>query len=88
LEGFTMSVPKATISIDKLLGGPQRSLPPAEVERETRRLLAVIAAKGVEAVLLDVCTCRELLLSLAEACHQSGLTSAGQYLTYLANPWE
>jgi hypothetical protein len=83
-----VSIQKAAVSIDELLAGPQRSLPATEVERETRRLLAVVAAQGVEAVLLEVCTCRALLLSLAEACHHSGLRSAGQYLTYLASPWE
>jgi hypothetical protein len=83
-----MSVQKATVSIDELLAGPQRSLPATKLEREMGRLLAVVAAQGVEAVLFEVCTCRALLLSLAKACHQSGLRSAGQYLTYLSNPWD
>jgi hypothetical protein len=70
------------------LNGPQRRLSATEIEKETRKLLAICAAKGVEAVLVQVCTCRELLLSLAEACFEQGLTSAGQYLSYLSSPWE
>jgi hypothetical protein len=70
------------------LNGPGRSLSPAEIDRETERLLAVCAEKGVEAVLPEVARCRELLVSLAEACHRSGLTRAGQYLDYLETPYD
>jgi hypothetical protein len=74
--------------LDEWLSGPQRVLPPERVQSAVERLLALSAEKGVEAVLEEVCTCRELLLALAEACHGAGLTSAGQYLDYLSNPYD
>ncbi len=79
--------PDATLRIWDLLTGVQRILSPEEIQSEVRRLQAICAEKGVGAVLTEVCTCRELLESLADACHESGLTSAGQYLTDLATPW-
>jgi hypothetical protein len=79
--------PAVAYRLDELLNAPQRCLSPDEIERETRRLLAVCAAKGVEAVVPEVATCRSLLLSLAAACHTAGLTSAGQYLDYLSLPY-
>lgn len=78
--------PEATDPIGALLSGPQRSLPGPAIEQETHRLLGVLTEQGVGAVLAEVCTCRSLLLALAEACHAAGLTSAGQYLDYLTNP--
>lgn len=88
LEGRLVAYePLAAVRLDDLLDGPQRRLSPAEIAKETRRLLAVCADEGVSAVLPEVCTCRELLSSLAAACFRSGLTSAGQYLDYLASPF-
>ena len=72
--------------IARLIAGPQRVLSAADLEAEAARLLAVVAAEGVKAVLPDVCTCRELLVRLAEDCHAAGHTAAGQYLDYLADP--
>ena len=88
LEGrLAANVPLAALSIGELLRGPQRFLPFGEIEQETHRLLAVISDNGVMAVVPEVCICRALLLSLASACHQARLTSAGQYLDYLATPY-
>jgi hypothetical protein len=70
-----------------MLTGPQREMSAAQVEQETERLLSICTEEGVEAVLAEVCTCRELLESLAQACHKAGMTQAGQYLSYLATPW-
>jgi cytosine/adenosine deaminase-related metal-dependent hydrolase len=78
----------APVHLDDLLDGPQRRLSAEEIEHETQRLLAVCAEQGVEAVVAEVATCRELLRSLAEACHRVGLTSAAQYLHYLENPYD
>jgi len=74
--------------ISDLLNGPQRVLSPEEVKRETARLLGVCAERGVKAVLAEVATSRELLLSLADACHKAGLISAAQYLLYLDGPMD
>jgi hypothetical protein len=74
--------------IDELFNGPQRRLSSAEIESETHRLLAVCTEKGVGEVIRDVATCRELLVSLADACHRRGLRSAGQYLDYLLFPYD
>jgi hypothetical protein len=70
------------------LEGPQRRLSADEVEQETRRLLALCAEKGVEAVLAEARASPELLEALTDACFRSGLTAAGQYLHYLANPYD
>lgn len=77
--------PQEAARLAELLGGPQRTLSSAEVERETQRLLAVCAAEGVEAVLKEVATCRVLLLSLENACRQSGRREDGEYLARLAS---
>src|SRR5437764_15443220 len=74
------------VSISELMNGPQRELTANQIATETIRLVKVCAERGVGAVLRDVCTCRALLRSLAEACHTAGLTAAGQYLDYLALP--
>jgi hypothetical protein len=88
LEGrLAAHEPMAALKIAELLRGPQRCLPSGEIEQQTRRLLAVVIEQGVMAVVPEVCTCRALLLSLAAACHQARLTSAGQYLDYLATPY-
>src|SRR4051794_41082214 len=84
LEGrLARHEPQARLLLDEWLNGPQRVLSDEAVQSSIERLLAVCKEKGVEAVLPEVCTCRELLLALADACHQLGLTSAGQYLHYL-----
>ncbi len=73
---------------DHLVDGPQRSLCAEEIDQQTRRLLAVCASQGVEAVVGEAAASRELLLSLADACHQAGLTEAAQYLFYLDQPYD
>ena len=67
---------------------PERHLSPGEVEQETRRLLALCTEKGVEAVVAEACACRDLLEAVADACFRSGLTSAAQYLSYSALPYD
>jgi hypothetical protein len=74
--------------LDEWLDGSQRQLSPEEIQRAVQRLLVVCAEQGVRAVLPEVCTCRELLLALADACHRSGMATAGQYLDYLSNPYD
>src|SRR5262249_12714129 len=78
----------AEIDVDELFAKPQRHLSPEEIERETARLLALCAERGVEAVLPDVATCRALLESLADACRKAGLIAAAQYLEYLDCPYD
>ncbi len=80
--------PTADVRLGAMFEGPQRCLSAEEVARETERLLAVCAEKGVGEVVGDACTCPELLEALAVACHRGGLSSAGQYLTYLARPYD
>lgn len=53
------------------------------IEQTTRRLLAVCRRQGVTAVISEAITSRELLASLAKACHGEGMTSAAQYLFHL-----
>jgi hypothetical protein len=74
--------------LDEWLDGAQQELSPAEIQTAVQRLLLVCAEQGVSAVLREACACRALLLALASACHRSGMTSAGQYLYYLANPYD
>jgi hypothetical protein len=76
------------MNIDLMFAHPQRLLSPAEIERETARLLTVCARDGVEAVLPEVGACRELLEALADACRKAALIAAAQYLDYLANPYD
>jgi hypothetical protein len=66
----------------------ERKLSPGQIQSEVERLLAVCAKKGVNAVVPEVSTCRDLLEALAEACHKQGMKSAGQYLDYLTNPYD
>jgi hypothetical protein len=66
----------------------REQLAPVEVEREAQRLLAVCTEKGVEAVLAEACARLEVLAALADACFRAGLTPAGQYLDYLACPYD
>jgi cytosine/adenosine deaminase-related metal-dependent hydrolase len=87
LERRLASQEPGSFWIDDLLNGPQRQLSPSQVEKESRRLLAICARNGVMAVIQDAATCRELLPSLADACHRSGLKSDGQYLAYLLAPY-
>jgi hypothetical protein len=88
LEGrLAQYEPESAVRICDLLHGSERKLSPDVIQSEVLRLVVVCAEIGVSAVVPKVCTCRELLERLAEACHKSGLTSAGQYLTYLATPW-
>ena len=61
---------------------------PHQIENETKRLLAVCAERGVEAIVTEVASCYPLLIALAEACNRGGLISAGQYLDYLATPYQ
>jgi hypothetical protein len=86
--GLTPDEPQQGERIDDRLDGPQRSLSAQEIEQHTRRLLEVCASQGVEAVIGEVATSRELLLSLADACHQAGLIEAAQYLFYLDQPYD
>jgi hypothetical protein len=67
---------------------PHRHLSPAEVERETARLLRVCTRSGVEAVIPDVTAHPELLGPLAVACVRAGLVLAAQYLRYLELPYD
>jgi hypothetical protein len=67
---------------------PRRRLSPAEVERETARLLRACARAGVEAVVPDVTAHPELLGPLAVACFRAGLVPAAQYLRYLELPYD
>src|SRR5262245_8670112 len=70
--------PRQRLRSDEWLDGPQRVLSAEEIRQAVERLLPVCAKNGVEAVLEEqVCTCRELLLALADACHRAGLTAAG-----------
>jgi hypothetical protein len=87
-EKWARNEPKEAERISDLLNGPQRLLSAEEIASEVRRLLVLCAREGVEAVYREACTCRELLLALAIACHNAGLIPAGQYLDYLVNPWE
>jgi hypothetical protein len=87
-ERLAMYEPSPAVSLDEMFNGPQRPLSPSEVEEETARLLAVCAEKGVMAGVPDVATCRPLLTSLAQACHDCGLTEAGHYLNYLEFPYD
>lgn len=80
--------PEPSLCLNDLLSRSQRMLTPEEVEYETQRLLPVCARDGVAAVVKEVVSCRDLLLSLANACHRTNLTEAGQYLNYLACPYD
>lgn len=86
LEKRLSSLQASPVRLWDLLTGPQRKLSPEEIQSEVQRLLVICAEQRIGAILHEVCTCRELLEALAIACHRSGLTSAGQYLTYLATP--
>jgi hypothetical protein len=80
--------PQGAQPLDTRPDGPQRQLSPEEIQTAVHRLLGVCAEQGVGAVLPEVCTCRELLVALADACHRSGMTATGQYLDYLSNPYD
>jgi hypothetical protein len=80
--------PDKRFDLDRMLYGPQRKLTPQKIDTETERLLKMCADQGVSAVVPQVATCRDLLLSLAQACHRADLKSAFQYLNYLASPYE
>jgi hypothetical protein len=80
--------PHGMFDLDRLLNGPQRKLTSQEIDIETERLLTICAEQGVSKIVAEVATCRDLLLSLARACHQSNLTAAFQYLNYLASPYD
>jgi hypothetical protein len=74
--------------LDNWRDGPQRQLTPEEIQAAVQRLMVVCAKQGVHAVLSEACTCGALLEALADACHRSGMTAAGQYLDYLSNPYD
>jgi hypothetical protein len=63
-------------------------LSPAEVERETVRLLWMCSTDGVGAVAAEVTAHPELLGPLADACWRAGLVLAAQYLRYLELPYD
>jgi hypothetical protein len=79
--------PPTDSRLSEWLDGPQRELSAEEIDMAVERLLPVCARQGVRAVLEEVCTCRGLLLALADACHKCGMRPAGQYLDYLATPY-
>jgi hypothetical protein len=85
-ENGKSDIPELRLS--QMLYGPQRTLSPDEVRAEVQRLLAICGAKGVQAIAQEACACRELLEALAEACHSHGMAAAGQYLDYLASPYD
>jgi hypothetical protein len=73
---------------DWLTSADPLRLSPDEIERETQRLLGVYAREGVAAIDWNAFTSRELLRSVADACHRAGLREAAQYLSYLDLPYD
>jgi hypothetical protein len=61
---------------------------PTELEREARRLLELCAEKGLTAVLPELGERRDLQRALAGECYRVGMLEEGQYLDYLANPYD
>jgi hypothetical protein len=80
--------PERKLDLDRLLNGPQRKLTRQGIERETARLLKICAEQGISRIVPEVATCRDLLVSLAQACYRANLTGAFQYLNYLASPYD
>lgn len=72
-----------TLSAQLTHGRAQRTTASARIEQATKRLLAICVEQGVEAVVAEAMTSRELLFSLAEACHRAGMTDTAHYLLHL-----